>query len=557
MSHQFNSDRLKSLTGHATPLDILHDPFLNKGLAFTMAERERFNLRGLLPPKVLTIEQQEARALDNFRRKPNDLEKYIFLVSLQERNETLFYRLLMDNMEEMLPIIYTPTVGLACQTYGHIFRRPQGMFISLEDQGRVAELFGNWEHKDVRVIVVTDGSRILGLGDLGAHGMGIPVGKLALYTACAGIPPVHCLPVTLDVGTDNQAMREDPLYVGLARPRERGPVYDAFIEEFVQAVDQEFPRALIQFEDFSNDNAFRLLERYRNRVCTFNDDIQGTAAVALAGVLGAMRITGGDLSRERFLFMGAGSAGFGIADLILMAMEQRGIPRSVGLQQFRFFDSRGLVTRHRTDLTGRKAEFACDDAPCQNLEEAVTMFHPGVLIGVSGQGGVFHEGVLRAMARINPRPVIFALSNPTSKAECTAEQCYRCTDGRGVFASGSPFDPVIWNGQRFVPGQGNNAYCFPGIGLGVVFSSARHVTDEMFLKAAEVLASMTDPSDLALGRVYPPLRDIRKISLKIAVAVATVAQERGLAAQRYEHGLEQRIAAWTCPAQYRDYAAEV
>ncbi|ABK43288.1 Malate dehydrogenase (oxaloacetate-decarboxylating) (NADP(+)) [Magnetococcus marinus MC-1] len=554
MGKTFDSNRLKELTGHANPLEILNDPYMNKGVAFTEEERDLFHLRGLLPPRVQTMEAQLGRALDNFRCKPNDLEKYIFLTGLQERNETLFYRLVMTNIEEMLPIIYTPTVGKACQTYGHIFRRPQGMFISINDKGRIAELLGNWVHKDVRVIVVTDGSRILGLGDLGAHGMGIPVGKLALYTALAGIPPIHCLPVTLDMGTNNEALRNDPLYVGLPQPRVTGEIYDEMIEEFVLAVQEQFPRAMIQFEDFSNDNAFRLLEKYQDRICTFNDDIQGTAAVALAGILGALRITEADLCTQRYLFMGAGSAGFGIADLILRAMEQKGIPREQGLKQFRFMDSRGLVTRSRTDLRGRKSEFVCDDPPLTDLQQVVERFMPTVLIGVSGQPGVFHQGVVEAMARINPRPIIFALSNPTSKAECSAQQCYQWSDGRAIFASGSPFEPVTIAGQTFVSGQGNNAYCFPGIGLGVIMCEASRVTEEMFLVAAQTLAQMTAQSDLDQGRVYPSMQDIRAISLNIALAVVDLASKRGLAQRDLGEHAKERISAWMCNANYRNYA---
>ncbi|OSM02574.1 putative malate dehydrogenase [Magnetofaba australis IT-1] len=549
----YDAEKLQALTGHASPMDILHDPSQNKGVAFTHEERERLCLRGLLPPRPLSMEAQLERVKANFFSKPNNLEKYIFLTALQERNETLFYRFVRENIEQTLPIIYTPTVGEACQTYSQIFRRPQGMFISLEDRGHVRELLGNWEHKDVRVIVVTDGSRILGLGDQGANGMGIPVGKLALYTACAGIPPIHCLPITIDVGTNNEDLLNDPLYVGLQHKRVGGDDYDGLIEEFVQAVGDAFPRAMIQFEDFSNDNAFRLLDKYRNRVCAFNDDIQGTAAVALAGLLASLRITEGELKRQKFLFMGAGSAGFGIADLILLAMEQQGMPREEGLKRFRFMDSRGVVTRQRDDLTGRKGEFACDDAPEKDLEKVVESFQPTALIGVSGRGGAFYEEVVRAMARINQRPIIFALSNPTSKAECTAEQCYSWTEGRGVFASGSPFDPVTWQGKTFVPGQGNNAYCFPGIGLGVIMCQAKHVTDEMFLVAAQTLAEITDEADLNKGRVYPSLQDIRAVSLKTALAVIKVAEERGLAKTPLGENAEERTRSWMCSARYRSY----
>ncbi len=509
-------------------VELLHNPLLNKGTAFPEAERDLLGLHGLLPPRIATQEQQLERVLENYRRKETDLEKYIYLISLQERNEALFYRLVMEHLPEMMPIIYTPTVGLACQRYGHIFRRPRGLYVTKNDRGRVKGLLQNWPHSDVRIIVVTDGERILGLGDLGANGMGIPVGKLSLYTACAGIPPAQCLPIMLDVGTNNPALLADPLYLGLAEPRLRGPAYDELVEEFVAAVQQVFPRACLQFEDFGNANAFRLLHAYRDRACSFNDDIQGTASVTLAGLISSERLMDLPLARQKFLFLGAGEAGIGIGDLIVEALKLQGIPESVSRAQCWFVDSKGLVVRSRTDLVEHKLRFAHEHRPVATLLEAVEALRPTALIGVSGMPQTFTEPVVRAMARLNPRPVIFALSNPTSKAECTAEQAYTWSEGRAIFASGSPFAPVTLDGITHIPGQGNNSYIFPGVGLGVIATGARRVTDEMFYVAARELADQVTEDDLKFGRIYPDLVRIRAVSARIATAVAEVAFRRGL-----------------------------
>ncbi len=508
---------------------ILHDPRRNKGTAFTEHERDQLGLRGLLPPRVFTLAQQESRALENLRRKTSDLEKYVFLTSLQDRNETLFYRLVINHLEEIVPLIYTPTVGLACQSYAHIFRRPMGMYLSSADRGHIHEVLQNWPGDDVRVIVVTDGERILGLGDLGADGMGIPVGKLALYVACAGIHPSFCLPVMLDVGTDNDALLADSLYIGSNQRRMRGPEYDALVDEFVAAAQTRWPGVLIQLEDFGNANAFRLLRRYKNQACLFDDDIQGTASVALAGLYSALRITGGALTQQRFLFFGAGEAGIGIGNLIVSALEAEGLTTVQARERCWFVDSGGLVTHARTGLAEHKLPFAHPHAPVTDLAGAVDTLQPTVLIGVSGVPQTFTQPIIEAMGRYNARPVIFALSNPTSKSECTAEQAYQWTDGRAVFASGSPFAPVEINRTTLVSGQGNNAYIFPGVGLGVVVSGATRVTDEMFLVAAKVLAECTGADDLAVGRIYPALSRIREVSAAIATAIVTLAHARGLA----------------------------
>jgi len=520
--------RMDSVGELGRGVKLLHDPVLNKGTAFSDEERDALGLRGLLPPRVHTQEEQVQRVLANVRAMPTDLDRYLELVALQDRNESLFYRLVVDHIEEMMPIIYTPTVGQACQNYGHIFRRSRGLYISLEDRGRVAELLGNWPHRDVRVIVVTDGERILGLGDLGTDGMGIPIGKLALYTACAGIHPTQCLPVTLDVGTNNESLLEDPLYLGLSRRRVRGEAYDELIDEFLQAAQEVFPNVLIQLEDFANLNAFRLLDKYRDRLCTFDDDIQGTGSVGLAGIYSALRITGRKLSEQRFLFLGAGEAGLGIGQLLVAALMDEGLDEEAARQRCWLFDSQGLVVSGRDAIPYPKRPYAHDHEPVTDFVAAVEALRPTAIIGASGQPGSFDEGVIEAMARSNERPIVFALSNPTSKAECTAEQAYRWSEGRAIFASGSPFDPVELGTQTFVPGQGNNAYIFPGVGLGVVVSEATRVTDEMFFTAAKTLAAQVGEEDLAKGRIYPSLTRIREVSAKIAAAVAEIAWTRGL-----------------------------
>jgi malate dehydrogenase (oxaloacetate-decarboxylating)(NADP+) len=515
----------KGLTGH----QMLNNHLYNKGSAFTDAERVALKIDGLLPPVVNTIEEQEARVMENYHKKPTDIEKYIYLMALLDYNLILFNRVLVNHLEEMMPIIYTPTVGQACVEYSHILRRPQGVFLAAHEKGRYAELLRQWPESDVRVIVVTDGERILGLGDLGTSGMGIPVGKLCLYVAGAGIHFRHCLPVMIDVGTNNAEFINDPLYIGLRQERIRGEAYDEIIEEFVMAVQEVFPNALLQFEDFGNQNAFRLLENYRSRVCTFNDDIQGTACMSLAGLSAAMRLSGRKLQDQTFLFLGAGEAGTGIGELIVSALVKSGMSPADAHQRCWFVDSKGLVVQSREGLADHKKPFAHDHAPVPDFLSAVQALKPTAIIGVSGQAGKFDKQVLETMAEINEQPIIFALSNPTVKSECTAGEAYTWTQGRCLFASGSPFDPVTVGEKTFTPGQGNNAYIFPGVGLGVLASQARYVTEGMFLAAAETLANRVSPADFEIGRLYPPLDTIRRISLDIAVAVAELAFEEGLA----------------------------
>ena len=537
----------------ARGIGLLHDPLFNKGTAFTPAEREALGLRGLLPPVVCSQDQQATRFLGNLRRLANPLDKYIALTALHDRNEALFFRVVMDNPDEVMPIIYTPTVGLACQNYGQILQHPRGIFISAADKGRIAEVLLNWPTRDVGIIVVTDGERILGLGDLGANGMGIPVGKLSLYTACAGVAPERCLPVMFDAGTNNPDLLGDPLYIGEKRKRLQQAEYEALFDEFVTAAQQVFPGVVIQFEDFATHNAFRLLAKYRDRTCCFNDDIQGTAAVALAGLMSALRVTGGALGGQTVLFLGAGEAATGIADLVALAARSEGQSEAESRRRSWLFDSKGLVVASRKDLAAHKRPYAHEHAGCATFLEAVRALRPTAIIGVAAVGQSFTPEVLREMAAINARPIVFALSNPTSKSECTAEEAYRHTDGRALFACGSPFAPVVLNNRTYVPRQGNNSYIFPGVGLGLVATRATRVTDDMFLAAARCLASLVTPSDLQQGSLYPPLAGIRDVSAGIATAVAGVAYEQDCATLARPADLAAYVRSQMYHPRYRSY----
>ncbi|MEP6836136.1 MAG: NAD-dependent malic enzyme [Gemmatimonas sp.] len=509
--------------------DLLRNPHLNRGSSFTMEERDLYGLHGLVPARVFTLDEQVERALGNVRRTATPLGRYINLARLLERNETVFYRVVIQHITEMMPIVYTPTVGEACQHFGEIFGRPRGLQLTPHYRGRIKEVLQNWPTRHIEVLVVTDGERILGLGDLGAQGMGIPHGKLALYTACAGIDPTACLPVMLDVGTDNAELRESQFYNGMRQPRLRGAAYYEFVAEFVEAVAEVFPNALLQWEDFATDNAFKLLASHRDRIRSFNDDIQGTAGVTVAGLYSACRATGTKLSEQKVLFYGAGAAATGIGELLVEAMTQDGIPEHEARLRNWFMDSKGLVTKGRTDLQAHKLPFAHDHSPILTLEEAVRQLKPTALIGVAAQPKVFTESVLGALAEVTPRPIVFALSNPTSKAECTSEEAYRWTGGKCLYASGSPALPVTYAGKTYAPSQANNVYIFPGLGLGVVAAQARVVTDRMFLAAARALASIVGEHDLEKGALFPPLATIRATSVIIAAAVVRVAVEEGLA----------------------------
>ncbi len=513
---------------HLRGIDVLRDPDVNKSTAFTAEERERLGLRGLLPPAISTQHMQITRVLENLRRQSSDIDRYIFLRALQGRNRRLFYRTVIDHIEEIMPIIYTPTVGEACLEFAHIYRHTRALFITPDDRGDIPRLLANWEKEDIRVIVVTDGERVLGLGDLGGNGAGIPIGKLSLYVACAGIRPEQCLPVMLDVGTENETLLDDPLYLGLRRRRLRGPEYLELIDEFVQSVQQAYPDALIQFEDFATENARELLARYRDRVLCFNDDIQGTAGVALAGVIASTRITGTPVRDLKVMFLGKGSAAAGIADLLVSSLVEEGLSEEDARSRIRFVDRKGLITRDRGDIPDTLIPYAAAAEPT-DFAGAIREHRPQVLIGATGAPRTFTREIVELMTEINPRPVIFALSNPTSRAECTAEEAYAWSNGRAIFASGSPFQPVTWGGRFFRPGQGNNAYIFPGIGLGSVFAQATSVPDTMFLTAARTLAELISDADLKAGTLYPPLTKIRRISLAIATAVAERALADGIA----------------------------
>lgn len=539
---------------------LLRDPMTNKSTAFTLEERDELRLHGLLPPAVSTMEQQLARVYENYRAKPNALERYIHLTSLQDRNETLFFRLLQDNIEEMMPIVYTPVVGEACQQFSHIYRRARGLYISYEQRHRIDSILENYGRVPA-TIVVTDGERILGLGDQGIGGMGIPAGKLCLYTACAGIPPELTLPIMLDVGTDNEARLADPLYLGLRHRRIRGAAYQEFVDAFVDAVTRVFPDAVLQWEDFLKGNAIAQLARFRDRLCTFNDDIQGTAAVVVAGLYGALRITGQSMRDQRIVLGGAGASAQGIAALIVGAMRDEGLSDAEARSRISTVDSRGLVTTARPALEEFKALYArphdeiaaysCANRDCVTLEETIRNVKPTILIGTSGTPGLFGEPVVRAMAAVNERPIVFPLSNPTSKSECTALEAIVWSDGRAVVATGSPFAPVTYGGRTFRIGQGNNAFIFPGVGLGLWLGRVRRVTDEMFLDAARALASMVSDADLADGAVYPTLGRIRECSHAVACAVIRRGVTEGYASSALLPGLEARVRSAMWEPQYR------
>jgi len=535
-----------SLTGQL----LLDNPLLNKGSAFPEDERRDFGLLGLLPLHCSTIEEQLVRTYENYRRKESDLERYVFLMALQDRNETLFYRLLQEHISEMMPIIYTPTVGEGCRQYSHVFRRPRGLYISYLQRDEIPAILDNAPSDKPEVIVVTDGERILGLGDLGVGGMGIPIGKLSLYSVCAGIHPAATLPIMLDVGTDNSELLDDPLYLGWRHPRVRGQDYDDFIEAFVAAVKQKFPRVLLQWEDFSKHNAARLLERYRDRLCTFNDDIQGTGAVTVAGLLAAMKFLHSEFNEQRILILGAGSSAMGICDQIVAAMVHSGQTEQEAKRQLWLVDSKGLVHDSRSNLEHSKQKYARSLAGLKasglSFSEVVKNIHPTILIGTSGQPGAFTEEIVSEMAKHVPRPAIFPLSNPTSRSEATPAELLKWSDGRALIATGSPFPPVSHEGRLIEIGQCNNAFIFPGVGLGVIASGARRVTNEMFSAAARVLSEFSPILNCAQGPLFPPLKTVREISYRVALAVGAEAVRAGLTTRRLdslEHAVMEKM--WT------------
>ncbi len=535
---------------------LLINPLMNKGTAFTARERDELEFHGLLPPAVCTIEQQLERTYESFQAKPNNLEKFIYLTSLNDRNETLFFRLLYEHMDEMIPIVYTPTVGEACQKFSHIYRRGRGLYISYKQLHNIEKILGNFYYKNASVIVVTDGERILGLGDQGAGGMAIPIGKLCLYTLCAGVSPYSTLPIMLDVGTDNEERLKDPLYLGLRQKRVRGEEYQAFIDRFVDAVHKVFPNVLLQWEDFLKGNAIKQLNRFKDALCTFNDDIQGTGAVVLAGIYSGVRITGQSIRDARVLIAGAGAAAQGIANLIVSALQEEGLSLKEARKRIWMVDSKGLVTKTRSALEGFKVTYARDvdeiatyeskDRSRITLEEAIVNSRPTVLLGVSATPGIFREAVVNAMAKLNERPIIFPVSNPTSKSECKPEDVIRWSEGRAIVASGSPFPPVEYNRRRYRIGQCNNAFIFPGMGLSGTVGRIRRVTDGMFLDAAKALAGKVTARDLDQCAVYPELRRIRQCSHTVACAVIKRAVAEGYADEEVLIKLEETVerAMW-------------
>lgn len=514
---------------------MYNQPRYQQGLAYTHEQRKQHGLIGLLPPAIQDQDTQVKAVINFIDHCKDELSKYIYLRHLKDYNERLFYRTLTKNVEKLMPLVYTPTVGLGCQKFSEIYMRPRGLFISINESGIVDTVLANWNERDVRVIVVTDGERILGLGDLGANGMGISIGKLSLYTALAGIPPQNVLPVTIDVGTNNEQLLQDPFYIGLRQNRIRGDRYEALIDEFMKAVVERWGRScLIQFEDFGNSTAFNLLKRYRDHYCTFNDDIQGTASVCLSGLISAAKLTGKRLRDCSFLFYGAGEANLGTANLLVMAMVEEGAKREEALKSIWLIDSKGLVVKSRKDLSSHKITYAQDGPEIKDLDEIVTRVKPAAIIGASAQGGAFNESICRKMAEYNERPIIFALSNPTSKAECTADQAYRWTDGRCVFASGSPFEPVEYKGKTYITGQGNNAYIFPGVGLAAIAAHVHTIPEETFLVSARALSDQLTSSDTSVGLVYPKLSKIREVTLSVAMRVLEYFYAERLATYRPE-----------------------
>ncbi len=521
-------------------IDLLRDRKHSKSTAFTKEERRKLGIQGLLPYAVSTQDLQMKRILANMERKQNNVEKHIFLSALEDRNERVFYRLLIEHIETLLPIVYTPTVGQVCKEFSAIFRKEKGFFISPDDKGDIQNMFSCWPEEDIRVIVVTDGERILGLGDLGANGMGIPIGKLALYVAGAGIHPEQCLPVMLDVGTNNKDLLEDDIYVGYPHPRIAGDEYLELVDEFIQAVQVKYPRALIQFEDFLTPNAYKILHKYKDKVLCFNDDIQGTAAVALAGIYSSARITGRDLKDSRIMFLGAGAAATGIADLLLTALMKEGLTSDKAHDLISFVDIDGLLVEGRRNLMSHNIHYARQGKEMDFIE-AIKTIKPHIIIGASGAKGTFTKEVIELMSELNERPVMFALSNPTSKSECTAEEAYTFSDGKVIFASGSPFDPVEYKGKTFVTGQSNNAYIFPGIGLAATICGAKRIEDEFFLIAAKVLSEQVKEEDIKQGKLYPSLNELRNISIEIAMAIIVKAMELDIAREYVPKELREYI----------------
>ena len=509
--------------------DLLQDPALNKSTAFTEAEKQTYGLVGLVPDAVETIDRQLQRVLLQLSKQPTPLSQYIYLMNLLDHDEVLFYKTVMNDPARFLPIIYDPTIGEACLKFGHIFRQPRGLYLSITRRGKVKEILRNWPVKDVRFICVTDGGRILGLGDLGANGMGIPIGKLQLYTAAAGVPPQHLLPMYLDAGTNNEPYLEDPLYLGLRQKRPPTAELYSFVDEFVEAVQEVFPSCCIHFEDWTGVDAVHLLQRYRDKYCVYNDDVQGTAGITLAGMINACKLKGTSLKDESYLFLGAGSAGIGLANLLCSALVDQGMSLKDAQSRVHMFDVNGLLESTRKDLVDFQLPYAHAHAPTRDFVAAIESLKPTTIIGVSTIGGAFNRQVVESMARVNPRPIILALSNPTEHAECTAEQAYTWSGGRAIYAAGVPFPPVHLGGKTFLPGQANNFYIFPAVGMAIYATQARRVSDEMFIEAAKAVADQVAPELLQQGLLYPLQANILETEIKTAARVATLVFDSGLA----------------------------
>ena len=544
-------------------MDLLDTPLLNKGTAFTEGERTQFGLHGLLPPQTETLEEQIVRAYEAYARKDEELERHIYLRALQDNNEVLFYRLLLEHIEEMTPIVYTPTVALACQQFSHIYRRPRGMFISYPQRDSIVQLLRNRPNPNVDVIVVTDGERILGIGDQGVGGLGIPIGKLSLYTLIGGIRPERTLPIVLDVGTNNRERLDDPEYLGWRHERISGDDYFAFIDQFVEAVKEELPETCLQWEDFANPHARPILERYRDQLLTFNDDIQGTAAVALGAILSAIKVTGKSLKDQQIVMLGAGAAAIGVADGLREAMKEEGLTEQESRSRFWLINSKGILHSERKDLTPEQMVYAQPESRFADwprtlnlrigLSDVIGQIEATILIGLSTFAGAFSESIVREMARKVERPLIFPLSNPTSKSEATAEDLIAWTDGRALVATGSPFAPVTYEGRKIPIAQCNNVYIFPAIGLGVVASRATRVTDAMLLAAARTLAANSPALKDRSGGLLPPLTDLRRVAAEIAVAVGIAAQKEEVAAHGTEDELRERVMAGQWTPEYPSY----
>jgi malate dehydrogenase (oxaloacetate-decarboxylating)(NADP+) len=545
-------DQTGSISYDERGIRLLETPALNKGTAFTDAERAAFGLEGLLPPSVETIDQQQRRIFQQLGQKPTDIERYIFLIQLFDSNQTLFYHVVMSDPAYFLPILYNPTVGQACLNFGHIYRRPNGMYISMNQKGRIVEVLKNWREKDVRVICVTSGGRILGLGDLGANGMGIPIGKLQLYTACAGVPPQGLLPLLLDFGTNNRELLNDPLYLGLHQTRPAIKETEPFVDEFVQAVQESFPNCCIHFEDWKGTEALHYLARYRDKVCCFNDDIQGTGSVIVAGLENAMRITGESLKDQCVLFLGAGSAGIGIADMIRSAMKLEGLSEEQARSRIWMFDLNGLLENTRSDLIAEQKVYAHEHTPTRDLVAAVNSLRPSILIGVSTIGKAFSRTVVETMSKVNERPIIFALSNPTEHVECTPEEAYNWSHGKAIYAAGVQFPPVHYDGDTFLPGQANNFYVYPAIGLAIYATRPKFVTDEMFIEAAKATADQVTVKQLKMGMLFPPQSNILDTEVYTAERVAELVFEHGLARVDPPNDISDWIRAMLYKPKYTD-----